>query len=154
MSEWKCGKCGKEYEFDEFMELEHVKAVEEDTNPKKQHGFVSVCECGYVFHKDKWQMKEKIEIDFNDKKINVDVSTVFLELNHFGYYYETMIFADGNIDCNYQGRFVTKEEAEKNHKEIVKKIKDGNFKIEKDYDYNNRYDLTLSQFDTNTEVQE
>lgn len=134
MSEWKCGRCGKEYEFDEFMKLPHIQAVPEDTNPKEQHGFVCVCsKCGYVFHKDKWRLRETIEIKVAGKIGKVDVSTVFLEMNHWGYWYETMLFqgegSQVNFELSYQDRYKTKEEAEKNHNIIVQKLKDKKFTI-------------------------
>jgi len=135
--------------------------VEEDTNPAEQHGFTSVCECGYVFHKDKWHLVDDVTIEF--KKLfhaTLSVSTVFLELNHFGYWYETMIFADVRIpwflrfllkplECDYQKRYVTKEEAETEHEDIVKKLREGKFKIKTVWRMLfivDRYELELNSF--------
>lgn len=57
------------------------------------------------------------------------VSTVFLEIDHnWGMgppiLFETMVFKDGLSDL-YCDRYVTWEEAEKGHEEVVKKIKEG-----------------------------
>lgn len=141
MSEWKCGKCGHVYSFDEFMKLEHIKAVESDDNPKRQHGFIPVCKkCGYVFHKDKFRLMNTVEIKFNNEKEKVSISTIFLELNHFGFWYETMIFPSGKVNCGYQDRFVTKKEAKENHKKIVKLLKDGKFIVDNSYELNLLFD--------------
>ena len=129
MSEWKCGKCGIEYPFEEFIKLPKVQLVETDDNPKEQHGFTSVCKkCGYIFGKDRLMLRETITIKFKEKEYKVDVSTVFLELNHFGFYYETMIFSDG-LNCDFQERYKTKEEVIKRREEVIEKLKKGSFKI-------------------------
>jgi len=128
--EWKCGKCGKEYTFDEWRKLNSYQLVPEDTNPKEQHGYTKICFCGYVFHRDKWHKVTKINLRDCFPKFKIRVSTVFLELNHSGKWYETMIFPEeGNIRCNSQWRYVTKEEALKNHKKIVEDLRDGKFSI-------------------------
>lgn len=132
VSEWKCGDCGKLYATEELMKLKKQKAVEQDTNPKKQHGYVSVCECGYVFHKDKWQLKDNIEINLNWlQSLRGYVSTVFLELNHFGCWYETMIFL-GDWKCHYQRRYVTKAEARDGHRQVLKMIENKQFEVNKE----------------------
>ena len=132
--EWKCGDCGKEYTFDESHNLKKVKAVETDTNPKEQHGYTLVCECGYIFHKDRWQMKNEVEFDLNWlQSIYGFVSTVFLELNHFGNWYETMIFINSDkYSCYYQERYITRAEARRGHRKILDKIKNKEFEITKD----------------------
>lgn len=114
--------------------LPTIQAVPEDDNPKQQHGYVSVCKkCGYVFHIDNWRLKETIEIDVNGKKGKIDVSTVYLDLDHFGNHYETMFFQSENsevdFELEYQFRYKTKEEAEETHNKFVKELKGGNYKI-------------------------
>ena len=142
MSEWKCGKCGKIYTFDEFLRLKKVKVVESDTNPSEEHGFAGVCDCGYRFHLDKWRLHDKVKIKTDKGYVNVMVSTVDLELNHdFGegknIWYETMIFPGGFGDdelewlrCSYVNNYETKEEAIKDHDRIINLLKDGQYKIE------------------------
>lgn len=133
--EWKCGKCGKEYTTDGLLKLKKIPAVPKDPDPKKNYGYTSVCTCGYIFHRDKWHLRETVKFVYRKKKVVIDVSTVFLELNHFGYWYETMLFnGKGNeleLDLGYQKRYVTKEEAEKNHKKIMKQLKNKEFKVVK-----------------------
>jgi hypothetical protein len=132
-SEWRCGKCSKEYTFDEFIKLPKVSVISTDPDPKKNYGFTSVCSCGYIFHKDKWHLKDTIKFTYKKKKAVIDVSTIFLELNHFGFWYETMLFegkgSEVNFNLGYQRRYVTKEEAEKNHKKIVAQLKNKKFKL-------------------------
>lgn len=129
MMDYKCGKCGKEYTFEERRKLPMIQAVESDTNPKEEHGFTCVCKkCGYIFGKDRMRLQKKIKIKLNQKEVELTVSTVFLELNHSGYYYETMIFGDG-INCDYQERYETKKEAKIGHKVVVTKLKYNNFEI-------------------------
>lgn len=142
MSEWKCGKCGKIYTFDEFLRLKKVKAVESDTNPSKEHGFTGVCDCGYRFHIDKWRLHDDVEIKTDKGNINIRVSTVDLELNHSfeegkNLWYETMIFPGGFGDdelewlkCSYVNNYETKEDALKDHERIMNLLKDGKYKIE------------------------
>lgn len=142
MSEWKCGKCGRIYTFEEFIGLKKVKAVESDINPSKEHGFVGMCDCGYRFHLDKWRLHDDVNIKTDKGHIKVTVSTVDLELNHgFGegenIWYETMIFSDrlGNeelewLECNYTNRYETKANAIKDHDRIVNSLKEGKYKIE------------------------
>lgn len=130
MSEWKCGKCGKEYSFDEYSELPMIRVKTEEEDPKDEYGKTHVCfNCGYIFHKERFRQRETITIKIDGKKEKIDVSTVFLELNHDGYYYETMIFPEGNIQSYFQNRYKTEEEAKKGHKKIVGKMKKGDFKL-------------------------
>lgn len=80
-------------------------------------------------------------VEFQNKKYYV--STVDLGLNHrFGegepLYWETMIFKqneDGTMNWHdfYCDRYSSKEDAEKNHKEIVQAFKDGKAKLNEDY---------------------
>jgi hypothetical protein len=152
--DWKCGKCGKEYTNEEYLNLKRVKMVEDDPDPWRNYGFTSVCECGYVFHKDKWQKVTKLSFKYYPSlfhrfinlltfglvckpvEIKIRVSTVFLELNHgFGgrnLWYETMIFDEGSsIILHDLGawRYETKEEAEEGHEKIVGLLREGKFKL-------------------------
>ena len=142
MSEWKCGKCGKIYTFDEFLKLKHVKAVDSDTDPYKEHGFTGVCDCGYRFLMDKWRLHDDVEIKTDKGHINVRISTVDLELNH-GFeegehiWYETMVFPGGFGDdelkwlgCSYVNNYETKEKAIEDHNRILNLLKEGKYKIE------------------------
>lgn len=133
---WRCGKCKKIYK--DLFGLESVKAVESDTNPKEQHGYVSKCECGYVFHKDKWYEKDTFDIEKDGEKIaKVEVSTVDLELEHFGMWYETLVFLQEiyveeiqDLDLGCLGsRYRTKEEALEGHNRFIRKLQNGEFKI-------------------------
>ncbi len=153
MSEWKCGKCGKIYTFDEFIRLKKIRAVESDINPSKEHGFVGVCDCGYRFHLDRWRLNDYIDIKTDKGSINVTVSTIDLELNEGlkeGEYiwYETMIFPGGLgeeklewLECSYENRYETKDEAIKDHNRIVNLLKEGKYNIEDSYD--NKKELVI-----------
>jgi len=128
--EWRCGNCGRGYSTFELSSLKKVKMVEEDTDPERQHGFTPVCDCGYVFHKDKWHLISKVELKTQLGPITVRVSTVFLETCHFGYWYETMIFVEDatkDVECDFQKRYKTKEEAKEGHKKVVETLKAGRF---------------------------
>lgn len=128
--DWKCGKCGKGYTFEEMRLLDRVKAVEKDTNPKKQHGFVSVCGCGYQFGLNKWMLKTKISLNLDSiGEIKGTVSTVFLELDHFGFWYETMIFLE-TYTCEFQHRYKTKENAKKGHRKILQMIENKEYTVD------------------------
>lgn len=142
MSEWKCGKCGKIYTFDEFLRLKKVKMVESDINPSEEHGFTGMCDCGYRFHLDKWRIHDKVKIKTDKGYVNIQVSTVDLELNH-GFevgehkWYETMVFPGGFGDdalewlrCSYVNNYETKEEAIEDHNRILNLLKEGKYKIE------------------------
>jgi hypothetical protein len=144
-SQWKCGNCGKEYTFEDFIRLTTVKAVESDIYPSREHGFVGICDCGYRFHLDRWRLHDKVEINTEKGPVNIQVSTVFLEFNH-GYdegrnvWFETMIFPGGFedeevewLECGLIHRYRTKEEAVRDHDKIINLLKEGKFKIE-DYD--------------------
>lgn len=158
MSEWKCGKCGKIYTFEEFIMLKKVKAVESDPDPSKGYGFVGVCDCGYRFHVDKWRLHDKVKIKIDKEYINVQVSTVDLEVNH-GYeegayeWYETMIFPGGLgedalewITCDYMKRYDTKEEAIQDHNRIVNLLKEGKYKVV-ELDENKKELIILEEMD-------
>jgi len=137
MSDWKCGKCGREYASSEHINLPKIQVNPDDIDPRRGAGYTSVCEdCGYVFHKDKWSIRETLTIETKELgSINIDVSTVFLELDHgFGgtpLWYETMCFPEkGSINCDGFGRYTTQEEAEKGHEEIKNALLNGKFTIE------------------------
>ena len=142
MSKWKCGKCGKIYTFEEFIRLKKIKAIENDTDPDNEYGFVGMCDCGYRFHLDKWRLHDNVEIKTDKGYVNITVSTVDLELNH-GFkegdniWYETMVFPGGFgddklewIKCGYINRYETKEEAIKDHDRIMNLLKERKYKIE------------------------
>lgn len=168
--DWKCGNCGKEYTFNEFIYLLNRTIVIEDeadpthgispTDPNG-HGYIPTCSCGYRFVLDKWRLHDTVKIktdnileykEIDIKEIDILVSTVFLELNH-GYeegknrWYETMIFPEGfehdetewldtkRLNCGYQNRYETKEEAIKCHNNILNLLKTGKYKIIKIKDY-------------------
>lgn len=70
--------------------------------------------------------KEERIVDYDKVYDNVEVSTVFLGLDHsFGYgekqLFETLVFG-GSMDGTMR-RYATWEEAEKGHKEMVKEVK-------------------------------
>jgi hypothetical protein len=140
-SQWKCGNCGKEYAFGEFIQLTIIQAVESDTDPKREHGYICVCDCGYRFHIDTWRLHDDVGIDTDHGYVNIKVSTAFLEFNH-GYdaakniWYETMLFpggfGDDEVDwlkCSLVHRYETKEGAIVDHDKIVNLLKEGKFKI-------------------------
>lgn len=131
---WRCGKCGKVYS----SILDIPDWVWADPKNKKKYGKLSRCDCGYVFHKDKWVLKSEVKlvkkgIFGSYDMATVEVSTVDLELNHFGCWYETMVFTKeskiGNLECGFQTRYKTKKEANLWHKKIVKKLQSGNYEI-------------------------
>ena len=142
ISEWRCGNCRKIYSFDEFLKLNRAKMVESDTDPKEQHGYTPVCECGYRFHLDKWRLYDHVKIKTDKEDIDAIISTVDLELNP-GYvegknlWYGTVIFPGGFGDdslewlkCYYEDRYETKEEAIKGHNRVMNFLKEGKYKIE------------------------
>ena len=141
-SGWRCGNCGKFYSFDEFIKLDKVKMVESDTDPKEQHGYTPICECGYRFHLDKWRLYDSVKIKTNREDIDAIVATVDLEVNpgyteEEGLWYSTMIFPGGFGDdrlewlkCYYENKYETKEEAIKGHNIVMNLLKEGKYKIE------------------------
>jgi len=161
--DWKCGKCGKEYTTDEFLNLKRIKLVEYDPDPWKNYGFTSVCECGYVFHRDYWRKVTRLSLKYYPSilyrllnlltggllckpiVINVKVLTYFLELRGLDgdLWYETVVFDEGgsiilsDFDvCRYE----TREDAEKGHEKIVRLLKEGKFKLKP---YKGEYELIL-----------
>ena len=153
---WKCGRCGETYTTEEYMALYRVKAVADDSDPVRNYESAAVCGCGYAFHKDRWQLETlgvlihhmtAFHWLFNKlsqgrcckpHEISVRFSTVFLELNH-GWapgkplWYETMVFPGlekgCEINCGYQARYETKEQAEKGHETILNLFEEGNWVI-------------------------
>lgn len=135
--EWRCGWCGRKYTTDEMLNLD--KAFAKKNNP--DYGFVSICECGKRFHTDKWKLVNKWRLFPNIIKSltypTLRLSTVDLHLNHFGNYYETMLFFDDKIikigkwkinftkqkcEVNYQYRYPDQESAYNGHKKLYAKI--------------------------------
>ena len=130
MSEWKCGKCGKEYSFEETIELPMIRVKTEEEDTTMEYGKTSVCfNCGYIFHRDKFRLQDTIKINKDGVEGKIEVSTVFLELNHSGYWYETMLFGKDDIRSDFCERYKTEEEAVKNHKKIIEQLRKGNFKL-------------------------
>ena len=99
-----------------------------------EYGVTKVCECGKRFGVDKWNITQKISLGWFSA--NIIISTVHLELNHFGFYYETMVFVDNKwyafdkLQCFYQVRHKTQEEAERNHKILVERLNHKKYKIQ------------------------
>jgi len=120
-NKWQCSNCFKKYTFEEFIKLKN-EYISED----KSYGKASICTCGKMFHRDKWKIVTKVEKGFWFKKTYA-VSTIHLELNHFGFWYETMVF-DKKHNSLFSERYKTKEEAEKRHREIVNDVKCGKIK--------------------------
>lgn len=130
-NEHRCGKCGKEYTTDEYCKLERVPVDPENSD----YGVHAVCSCGYEFYKDRWQLRETIEVC----GIKVDISTVDLQMNH-GHgdgpdlWFETMIFPrsheDGSsVECWFCDRYTTKEEATTGHKKIKEILQSDDCKL-------------------------
>lgn len=129
-NEWQCSHCNETYSFQEFITL---KSEWVDPN-RTEYGKHSICrKCGKSFHKNKWALKKIIKTFPNIISCwiypSLRVSTVHLELNHFGYWYETMVFADKKwssflkFGVYEQFRYKTKDEAIKGHELVLRKIK-------------------------------
>lgn len=132
MSVWICGKCGRKYTFDEYIQLPSVPV--DPKHPEK--GSTAVCEvCGYVFGKDTWRMQTEVEIKYGPFKTTARVSTIYLETPYDGMLYETMIFVDPTpyLELNFVQcwRYKTKEEAIQHHNIIVDKLRNGEFIVHK-----------------------
>jgi len=138
------------------MTLYGVKAVADDSDLVKSYVSTAVCGCGYVFHKDKWHLETpRVLIHhmtafhwlFNKlsqgryckpHEISIRFSTVFLELNH-GWdpdkplWYETMVFPElekgCEINCGYQAKYETEEQAKKGHERILNLFEKGSWVI-------------------------
>ena len=64
----------------------------------------------------------------------IQLSTVHLEICHFGYYYESMIFTrrklfNMDMSCDYQQRFQSRDDALKNHKKLKLKLQNRDFDV-------------------------
>jgi hypothetical protein len=130
--DWRCGECGTKYSTAELLKLDKIPAVGSDEEP--EHGFISRCKCGYVFHQDKWFLTDVFQITRMDKPIAlIRLSTVDLELNHFGNYYETMVFVDESygkeVTIYYEHRYKTKAEAIEGHNLILDRLLKGDYNI-------------------------
>jgi len=146
--EWKCGKCDKGYSTDDFLKLSKVLV-----DPKRPEcGYTPVCTCGYTFHLDKWMKKDYVNVYRRFFGIpiwvgKIEVSTVFLEISHFGYWFETMLFCKKKlfvpIECHYADRYITKSEAIQGHNKVKYLLQDKKYKITLGMDYRNRPINTL-----------
>lgn len=113
---WHCGKCGKVW--DTYLLLNIIP----DPDDKTGKSNIGQCECGYRFHRDKWQITTKFSLVHHitilhylvnlvtfgllakPLKLDGKVSSVFLELDHGMNYgqetppppvlYETMAWTD------------------------------------------------------------
>lgn len=137
-AEWHCAWCGKVYSTEEHLGLPKTKAVDDDPNPRRNYGYVTICECGKAFHKDKWALRTIVR---PPKKIwqKFLVSTVDLHLSHsFGgrkpVWFETMVFRADLLPHSsgtdyYCNRYSTMEDAAKGHVETVKMVEKGEIKV-------------------------
>ena len=134
MARWKCGKCGVEYETSEWLRLKRVPLNPTDVSPALQSGFALQCKCGYVFHRDRWRLKDTVTISLPTGEVDVTVSTVFTEYAWNGedgelLWYETQILpVQPHVECFQCWRYRTKEDAEKGHMRVVEALKAGRFK--------------------------
>jgi len=137
---WKCGGCGTEYKFEDWIKLEKVVLVETDKNPSEQHGFTAKCSCGYVFGRDRYFKQTYHTLPLGEEKsLHIRISTVFLEMEHLGgYYYETMIFKVDDktanddpyrLKCEFQKRYKTQAEADRGHDKIIQMLYDGKYNL-------------------------
>lgn len=123
---WKCGRCNKGYK--SLLDMPKVKLVETDSDVNPEHGFTGRCPCGYTFHKDKWFLQDLFEITSNGKTVAlVKLSTVYLELNHSGYWYESMLFIEEKYDSGFEFewslRYRTRNEAKARHRRVVRQMR-------------------------------
>jgi hypothetical protein len=134
MSRWKCGKCGTEYETSEWLKLKRVPLNPTDVSPALQSGFTLQCKCGYVFHRDRWRLKDTVTVSLPTGEVEVTVSTVFTEYAWDGgdgelLWFETQILpAQSYVECFQCWRYRTKEDAERGHMRVVEALKAGRFK--------------------------
>ena len=135
---WKCEQCGNKYTFDEFFKLmNEAKRME--------------CECGYIFTRDAWRSQETIKLE-NAPKIGllvISVSTIYEELggaSRDDELYETMVFPlNENVDCSFDRRYKTREEAETVHNKIVELIKTYKFKVITELDGGYRIEFIIDE---------
>lgn len=130
-SKWQCSHCRMEYTTNELLELPSVDDL-------RTGGVVAVCVCGKRFGLDKWGLKDVVHIGrfkwFGFLYPKLLVSTIHLELYHSGsMLYETVIFLVKGIftlpfKCFYETRYDTKQKAEYNHKKLVDKLNQGEFR--------------------------
>ena len=124
---WRCGKCGKIYSIQEFIEL---------IGTNYETGNMPICSCGYRFFFDKWKLQDIVKVKMDDKDVDILVSTVYLELNH-GFldrdlWYETMVFVEdleGGVESRYVDRYETEEQAIAGHNKMLELVRSGNYKI-------------------------
>ena len=123
----KCGNCGKEYTREEYSKLRRIPS-----GPLEDDGFTYVCNCGYVFHKDRLRLIDHIFIKTKIGKIKIIVSTTFLEIQYAGgYWYETMILPQhSDLCCELLEGYATKEGAIEGHERILYSLQKGKYKVE------------------------
>jgi hypothetical protein len=132
MLRWKCGKCGAEYT---ILDLCELKRVPLDPNSAKRSGYTLQCKCGYVFYRDRWQLKDTLTISLPMGEVSVTVSTIFTERtleskDGESLWFETVILpAQTYVECSQCWRYPTKEEAEKGHRRVVEALQAGRFKV-------------------------
>jgi len=122
---WRCGKCGKKYSSQEFVELMTVNS---------ESGMMPICTCGYRFFLDKWKLQDILKVKMDDKDIELLISTVYLELNH-GFFdkdlwYETMVFEESLervVESIYSNRYETEEQAIIGHNKMLEFVKSGKY---------------------------
>lgn len=126
--DWACSHCDQRYSMNDLLALPTVKAVADDPDPTGPagHGYLSVCECGKVFHRDKWRLQA--DVIGSDGKVYW-VSTVHLELNH-GFsgpemWYETIVQRPDRAFLYYQDRYTTRAEAEAGHLLAISQVRSG-----------------------------
>jgi hypothetical protein len=118
-----------------MLKLKLVKAVESDTNPHQQHGFLSQCTCGHVLMRDEWSKHSSVLIVTEDgyNTFTVLVNSWFIGLNHkFGdgpdQFYETIVEVPA-LEYEKTFRYATQADAETHHAEILEKIQNGEFRL-------------------------
>ena len=120
---WRCSWCYTRYTTDQYLALPMVPADPTESDPQAGHGYLAVCHCGKVFHRDKWRLQEFV----GNALGRFWVSTVDLELNH-GFnagelWYETMIEGPDGQFSDYQPRYETREQAEAGHHRVCHDLK-------------------------------
>jgi hypothetical protein len=99
-----------------------------------QSGVTPQCKCGYVFHRDKWQLRDTLTLSLPTGDIEVTVLTAFTEyawesVSGDALWFETVILpTQPYVECYQCWRYRTKEDAEKGHQRVVEALKAGKFK--------------------------
>ena len=132
MSRWKCGNCGTEFTTMELLGLKQVPLNSSHAAPLTRRDCTVQCWCGYTFQRDRWQIKDVVNITTPAGSIPVSVTTSFLEYSWDGdgNWFETTIRTDHPlIVCHQCWRYPTREEAEAGHRQVVKALEAGNFTL-------------------------